>query len=63
LTYSVRAANSFEKNLRKRLLQKTSGKLFVKRHGMEKFAKFMKLYEEYTNGKTPTFLIAKELEA
>ena len=43
------------------LLQKTSGKLFVERHGMEKFDKFMQLYEEYTNGKTPAFLIAKEL--
>ena len=30
---------------------------------MEKFAKFMQLYEEYTNGKTPAFLIAKELGA
>jgi hypothetical protein len=45
------------------LLHKSSGKLFVERHGMEKFAKFMQLYEEYTNGKTPAFLMAKELGA
>jgi len=45
------------------LLGKTSGKLFVERHGMGKFAKFMELYEDYTNGKIPAFLIAKEIGA
>lgn len=43
------------------LLHKSSGKLFVERYGMEKFAKFMQLYEEYKSGMTPSFLISKEL--
>ncbi len=45
------------------VLHKSSGRLFIERHGMAKFAKFMHLYEEYANGKTPAFLIAKELGA
>src|SRR5208283_1784427 len=45
------------------LLGKSSGKLFVERHGMGKFARFMGLYEDYANGKMPAFMIAKELDA
>ncbi len=45
------------------LLGKSSGKLFVERHGMESFVRFMGYYEDYVNGKIPAFLIAKELGA
>jgi|SRR5208282_2347906 len=45
------------------LLSKSSGKLFVERHGMGKFTRFMRLYEDYSNRKMPAFLIAKELDA
>ncbi len=44
------------------LLHKSSGKLFVERYGMDKFARFMQLYEGYVDGKPPAFLMAKELE-
>lgn len=34
---------------------------FIQRHGYEKYAGFGRLYEEYRSGKTPSFLISKEL--
>ena len=38
-----------------------SALLFIQRHGYERYAEFGGLYEDYRSGKTPSFLISKEL--
>jgi hypothetical protein len=38
-----------------------AGRFFIQHHGWEKFAKFIELYDAYTNGDTTAQLIARDL--
>lgn len=38
-----------------------SGKMFVEKHGQEKFARFVELYDEYERGTTTSQLMARDL--
>ncbi len=38
-----------------------AGKMFVERHGPEKFARFVELYDDYERGETTSQLMAREL--
>ncbi len=39
----------------------SGGRMFIERHGPEKFAKFVELYDDYEREKTTSQLIAREL--
>jgi hypothetical protein len=39
-----------------------AGKMFAERHGQEKFAKFVELYDNYERGTTTSQLMARELD-